>query len=125
MNFQLSNNDNFPAKPVLIFDGDCGFCLRWIGRWRRWVGDRLDYVPIEEAVRRFPSLWSQDLHGAIRLIDTEGVVHVGMDALCLSLAVKGRWYWKIPLWVYQTIPGAAFFGERIYHFIARNRHRFS
>ena len=23
-----------PPKPLLIFDGDCHFCRRWIERWR-------------------------------------------------------------------------------------------
>src|SRR5437773_2587310 len=36
---------NPPAKPLLIFDGECGFCRRWIERWQAKTGDRIDYRP--------------------------------------------------------------------------------
>jgi len=34
-----------PARPLVVFDGDCGFCRYWLARWRRVVGDRFDAEP--------------------------------------------------------------------------------
>ena len=31
-----------PRRPLIVFDGDCGFCRYWLARWRRVVGDRFD-----------------------------------------------------------------------------------
>jgi hypothetical protein len=31
-----------PERPLLVWDGDCDFCRRWIERWRRIAGDRVE-----------------------------------------------------------------------------------
>ena len=40
----------------MIFDGDCGFCRRWIERWKAATGDRIDYAPSQEVGARFPEI---------------------------------------------------------------------
>ncbi|HEY3359167.1 MAG TPA: lipase maturation factor family protein [Polyangia bacterium] len=45
-----------PRRPVLIWDGGCGFCARWIARWRVLTGEAVEYLPAAEATRRFPAL---------------------------------------------------------------------
>ena len=34
---------NPPAKPLMIWDGECHFCRRWIERWREITRDNVDY----------------------------------------------------------------------------------
>lgn len=31
-------------RPIMIWDGECGFCARWIKRWERITGDKIQYV---------------------------------------------------------------------------------
>src|SRR5690348_8984243 len=38
-----------PSKPLMVYDGDCSFCLRWIQRWQRRTGDCIDYLPYQNA----------------------------------------------------------------------------
>ena len=38
-----------PGKPLLVYDGDCGFCKLWIRRWQRTTGARVDYLPFQDA----------------------------------------------------------------------------
>ena len=35
------------SKPILVYDGECGFCRRWIERWRVVTGDRVVYLPYQ------------------------------------------------------------------------------
>ena len=42
-----------PERPLAIFDGDCGFCRAWIGRWKAMTGPRVDYAPSQEVGERF------------------------------------------------------------------------
>jgi predicted DCC family thiol-disulfide oxidoreductase YuxK len=47
-----------PARPLLIFDGDCNFCRIWIQRWRQTTQERVDYVTFQdsELAARWPEL---------------------------------------------------------------------
>ena len=47
--------DAQPARPLLVFDGDCGFCRWWIARWRQTTGDQVEYRPWAEVADRFPA----------------------------------------------------------------------
>ena len=49
------------AKPTLIYDGECGFCSRWIERWRVTTGDRVEYLTSREATLKFPSITEGEL----------------------------------------------------------------
>ena len=40
-------------RPLLVYDGDCGFCRKWVRRWQLRTGDRADYAPYQEAAGRF------------------------------------------------------------------------
>ena len=33
------------ALPLLVFDGDCGFCRYWVEYWRQLTGERVNYRP--------------------------------------------------------------------------------
>ncbi len=114
-----------PAKPVLIFDGDCNFCRRWISRWRETTGERVEYVPFQHprAAERFPELSREQCEQAVQLIDTDGSIHSGAEAVFRALAVAPRCRW--PLWLYQHVPGVAPVTESVYHSIAKHRTGFS
>jgi predicted DCC family thiol-disulfide oxidoreductase YuxK len=112
-----------PEKPLLIFDGDCTFCRRWIARWQQTVGDRVDCAPLQspEVAERFPELPRAQLEEAVHFIQPDGTVYRGAEAAFRSLAPVHHW----PLWVYQSVPGAAAVADAGYRFIAAYRSFFS
>jgi predicted DCC family thiol-disulfide oxidoreductase YuxK len=110
---------NPPARPLLIYDGKCGFCLWWLARWRRRVGDRIDYAPSQEAARHYPALSPVRFSRSIQLVETDGTVYEGAEAAfrVLSRAPRGG----RPLWAYEHLPGVRAVTERGYKFVARHR----
>jgi predicted DCC family thiol-disulfide oxidoreductase YuxK len=112
-------------KPLMIFDGDCNFCRRWISRWKQATGDRVDYLPFQEPglFERFPQLRREDCERAVQLIDTDGRVYAAADAVFRALAVAPRRRWT--LWLYQEVPGVKPIIEWFYRVVARHRTGFS
>jgi len=112
-----------PRKPVMVFDGDCNFCQRWIARWRQETGDRIEYLAFQEPVvaERFPEIPRAQFETAVQLIESDGRAFSGAEAVFRSLACVRRW----PLWAYEHVPGAAPVTERAYRFVAEHRVLFS
>ena len=108
-----------PARPILLFDGDCGFCRRWILRWKSLTGDRLDYAPSQEAGSRFPEIPPEDFRRSVQLVLPDGRVFAGAEAVFVSLSFApggGRL-----LAAYRRIPGFAALTEAVYRAIASHR----
>jgi predicted DCC family thiol-disulfide oxidoreductase YuxK len=110
-----------PSKPLLVFDGDCQFCRRWIARWKNSTGDAVDYLPFqdEEIARRFPEIPRADLEEAVHLLLPDGTVFRGAQAVFRSLAEGGTHRWLPRL--YQKSPGFAEAAELLYEEVALHR----
>ncbi|MFL6590989.1 MAG: lipase maturation factor family protein [Chthoniobacterales bacterium] len=110
---------NPPEKPLLIFDGDCYFCRRWIERWRVVTAGAVEYAPFQEARAQFPEIAPENFEQAVHLIEPDGKVYRGAEAVFRSLAfARGG---RRLFWAYQRIPGLAPVADAVYAFIARNR----
>src|SRR5260370_42395230 len=48
--FRVSNP---PLRPLMIWDGECHFCRRWIERWREITVGQIDYATYQEAAAPF------------------------------------------------------------------------
>jgi len=108
-----------PPKPLLIFDGDCHFCRRWIERWRELTGGAVEYAPSQEAARRFPEIPQEAFDRSLQFIETDGKVFSGAEAVFRSLGQKRSRAWLI--WCYEHVPGFAVVTEIAYRVVARNR----
>jgi lipase maturation factor 1 len=110
---------NPPAKPLMLFDGDCHFCRRWIERWREITSGAVDYAPFQEAAARFPEIPKENCERAVQFIETDGRVVSGAEAVFRSLQ-----YGRGPKWLarsYDRVPGCAIATETAYSLVARNR----
>jgi len=107
------------SRPLMVYDGDCGFCRRWIERWRKLTGDGVGYEPSQSAAQRFPDIPAADFERAVVLIESDGRVSRGAEAVVRCLARAPGWRW--PLWIYRRVPGARAFGEACYRFVASHR----
>jgi predicted DCC family thiol-disulfide oxidoreductase YuxK len=108
-----------PPKPLLIFDGDCHFCRRWIERWRDLTAGAVEYAPSQEVASRFPEIPPEAFDRAVQFIDTHGTVYSAAEAVFRSLGQKRGRGWMI--WCYEHVPGFALITEFAYRLVARYR----
>jgi len=109
----------------MIYDGDCGFCSMWIRRWQLATGNRLDYLPSQDprVGARFPEVPPGELETAVQLVETDGCVYAGAEAVFRALAHNSQgarwrdWYERSPVFARVT--------EWSYRLIARHRGFFS
>src|SRR5262245_44504679 len=101
-----------PGKPIIIFDGECTFCRRWIARARQTTGERVEYIPLQsdEIAAQYPELGREDLESAVHLVEPDGQVTRGAEAAARLLAPDIAW----PLWLYQRVPGVRPVAELAY-----------
>jgi predicted DCC family thiol-disulfide oxidoreductase YuxK len=114
-----------PLKPLMIYDGDCHFCVRGIRYWKRATGDYVDYTASQDPSihARFPEIPQKEFDTSVQLITLDGLVHNGAEAVFRSLACANRARWMLN-W-YQHSRVFAGITEWGYHFIARHRPFFS
>ncbi|HEX5221634.1 MAG TPA: lipase maturation factor family protein [Verrucomicrobiae bacterium] len=114
-----------PAKPLLVFDGDCHFCSLWIKRWQQISGEAVDYAPFQspEITTRFPEIPREQFATAVQLIQPSGLVLSGAHAALTALAQNCAWRWL--LWLYGRVKPFAGFAEFSYQIVARHRPFFS
>ncbi len=114
-----------PQKPLLVYDGDCGFCTLWINRWRCVTGDTVEYLPSQDPLiaDRFPEIPREAYRTSVQLIEPDGSVHNGSEAVFLSLSRNPEFHWLLD--IYQVFPPFAHFSEWGYKFVAKHRPLFS
>src|SRR5688572_7261577 len=110
---------NPPSKPLLIFDGDCLFCRRWVERWRELTAGAVDYAPFQEVASRYPEIPREAFEKAVHFIERDGTVYRAAEAVFRSLVTT--WGGRRLIWSYEHVPGFAAVTETAYGLVARNR----
>jgi predicted DCC family thiol-disulfide oxidoreductase YuxK len=110
---------NPPPKPLLIWDGECHFCRRWIERWREITRDEIDYEISQNVAGQFPEISPEQFQRSVVLIETDGAVLTGAEAVFRSLRCRSSKRWLA--WSYYHVPGFAPVTEGFYKFTAVNR----
>jgi predicted DCC family thiol-disulfide oxidoreductase YuxK len=103
----------------MIYDGECGFCRTWIARWHRLTGDRVEYAPYQQVASRFPAIPREAFAAAVHLVEPDGQVYKGAEAVFRSLARRPGLGWLPGL--YRCLPPLAMASEAAYRWVARNR----
>ena len=109
-------------KSILIYDGECSFCIRWVARLKRLTKDQVDYLPSEKAYEKFTQISTDEYERSVQFVDLVGNIFEGAEAVFRVLACVPRFTW--PLWVYYNIPGFALILEWGYRIISKNRKTF-
>ena len=109
-------------RPVLIYDGTCGFCTFWVRRWQHLTEDRVVYKPSQDVAQQYPQIAADKFDSAIYLIYPDGSYHFGAKGVYKALATTIH---KLPLWAYEKVPGFAKISEWAYSLVANNREFFS
>jgi lipase maturation factor 1 len=112
------------ANGWILYDGECGFCFRWVHLWKNVVESRgfllkdLQSASVE-AILKIPP---QNLLDDIRVLTPDGNLKSGADAY---LFVARRIWWTWPFYVVFSIPGFNWILRRSYKWFNRNRYRVS
>lgn len=107
-------------KPILIYDGNCGFCKKWIARWQVLTADRVEYAPYQEAAECFPEIPREEFARAVKFVDQDGKIYSAAEAVFRLIQYQqegGRW----GLWLYKYFPGFSSVSEFVYRVIADHR----
>jgi predicted DCC family thiol-disulfide oxidoreductase YuxK len=114
-----------PSKTVLVFDGECAFCMAWVDGVRRRKGQELECVAYQDASvpARFPNLAPERLRRSVHLIEADGHVHRGAQAV-LRAPGGGRTQATL-LRLCERSAGFARLADFVYRVVAKNRRALS
>jgi len=112
-----------PDRPLLLFDGDCGFCRFWVARWRTTTRGQVDFAPAQEAASHFAQVTAEACKRSTHLVTPEGEVYGGAEAVFRMLAYVPGHGWTLAF--YRHAPGARPLSEAAYRFVASHRVFFS
>ena len=99
MTAETSASGTLLKKPLMLYDGDCGFCATWIARWKAQTGHSVDYLTAQEYLAapealRPVNISAEDLSRAVHLIDPDLTVTSGAEAVFKCLKdVPGKSHW--------------------------------
>ncbi len=110
---------NGPERPLVVYDGDCAFCMQWIRRWRGMTGDRVEYRPSREVGDAYPEIGDAGFRARVWMIEPDGTARGGVGALTRLHALAGDCRW--PAWAYSHVPIFARLAEAAYDLAARHR----
>lgn len=108
-------------RPVLVFDGDCGFCTSSAGLIRRWIRPRCDIQPWQFLDLSALRLSPEDCQEAVQYVAATGEVMSGSRAITAMLRTAPV-PWPLVGRVLD-LPAIAVVADHAYRWVARNRHR--
>lgn len=115
--FTKLKQTQFPPKekPIMVFDGNCGFCRYWVVKWMRISKLSIEYRPYQEVARNFSDIPEKYFKEAVRYIDLNGEIANGPEAAYMAYVKankslylykwykEGKWFMKLSdaiyLWV--------------------------
>jgi predicted DCC family thiol-disulfide oxidoreductase YuxK len=93
------------SKPLLIYDGRCGFCKIWIDYWRKLTGDRVEYAASQDVGERYPQISKEEFSGAVQLVRPDGSVAGGARAVFETLGLEKFYFARVMEPPYRFIAG--------------------
>ncbi|MEW2256843.1 DUF393 domain-containing protein [Streptomyces sp. NPDC047869] len=109
------------SRPVLVYDGDCGFCTASVTLARRWIGPRCDITARQWADLEALGVTQERAEYEALWVTPDGTVYGGARAVAKLLS-SARGGWPVVGAVLQLAP-ARRLAHGVYRAIAHNRHR--
>lgn len=115
-----TSDDSVPARPILIYDGDCGFCTTTA----KWGQSRFGLpliAPWQSVDLESYRLTPEECGTAVQWVDLDGTVHAGGAAVAAALGqggVAARTVGRL-----SQLPGMKTVTEALYRVVAKNRYR--
>jgi predicted DCC family thiol-disulfide oxidoreductase YuxK len=107
-------------RPLVLYDGDCGFCRRWVARWQARTQGRIRFLAARPLLRGLFGISRRETRRAMQLIEPGGAVFRGAEAalrmLLFSPRRGTRWAARLGL-----LPGVRAVAKGLYRVIASHR----
>ncbi len=110
-----------PTRPLFLYDGECAFCRRWAQRFAAWTGGGVDFAPYQTKQVQFPEIPEQKFREFVQLIETDGFVYAGAEAIHSLLRFTPGCRWME--WGYRHLPGWKLMAEVFYKIVSNNRYK--
>jgi predicted DCC family thiol-disulfide oxidoreductase YuxK len=107
-------------RPVLVYDGDCGFCTSCVGVLER-IGPEAEIVAWQLADLGELGITEEQAAAAVQWVEIDGAVRSGHEAIAGALSSAGR-IWKIAGQL-LLLPGISWLVAKVYRLVADNRYR--
>lgn len=98
--------------PLLVYDGDCGFCRRWVLRWQAQTQGRINIAPAEQPA------------DAVLLIEPDWT-YSGAEAVFRVLTYAPGSWGRGLFWAYRRFIVFTVLSDWFYRLVARHRRFFS
>jgi len=114
-----------PARPILVFDAECNFCKYWAKRWKNLSAHGGECIALQDAEVhvRFPEISRKELERAVHLIDEDGRIYLGAEAVFRFRAKNPKRRFLLDLYIHSRIFAAI--SGWIYSLVSHNRTFFS
>lgn len=109
------------VKGWVLYDGDCGFCSRWVPFWEKTLakrGFRIAPLQAEWVAEKF-NLAADELTGDFRLLLADGKKIAGADVYRYLMR---RIWWAMPLYLLSIFPILRNLFDAGYRAFADNRY---
>ncbi|QSE95894.1 DCC1-like thiol-disulfide oxidoreductase family protein [Fulvivirga lutea] len=110
-----------PAKPLLVWDGDCGFCQYWLLWLLNQTGDRINHEPYQKIADSIPGLPKWAFREAVRFIETDGSVFSGASAFYQAYTYTNSKSNTRLIRMYNHRSFFRYMSDHSYSFISKNR----
>ncbi len=110
------------TRPVLVYDGFCGFCRRWVDRLERWGLRGVDLVPSQHRQERsdLPVISDDQVDREMVMVLPDGRVLGGGDAMSALWRLVPRL--RVVAWL-LGLPGISRLRDLGYRWVAARRRR--
>jgi predicted DCC family thiol-disulfide oxidoreductase YuxK len=117
----ISAQIRVPVRGWVLYDGECGFCTRWVGFWARTLrGHGFEPAALqEEWVSEKLAMPMDALLADIRLLTPTSELISGAG---VYLYVTRRIWWAFPFSAIFSLPGFNWIIRTGYRWFARNRY---
>ncbi|MCP3059123.1 lipase maturation factor family protein [Myxococcus sp. K38C18041901] len=105
---------------LLLYDADCGFCRRWVARWKQRSDGSVRFVPGRSWLLLLLGIPRRNMRRATQLVEPSGRVTQGAEAVFRALARSPRWLTR-GMAKLGLLPGMLGMSQVVYGVIARNR----
>lgn len=106
--------------PILIFDGDCGFCTSSIKLIKKLIHKHPEIKPYQQTDLPSLGISREECQSAIKFFQESERIFSGAQAFAQFLKLSSP-PWKL-IGYFLDLPGIKWFSEFVYRLIARNRY---
>lgn len=109
-------------KPIMLYDGDCGFCLYWMRKWALWTQNTIPWATSQTHGDLFAQVPVETYDRAVVYVNEAGEWWEGAAAINESFRRANTFKWFTLLFAFLP---ARLLMNGAYRLVANNRRFFS